>query len=53
MQRFWPFPVLCFSFAHFVAFSVGCGQLACTDLLCTRMSRLVCLSSTSISWSVR
>lgn len=29
------------------------GQFASTALSCARMSRLVCLSSTSISWSVR
>ncbi|HCI6253782.1 TPA: hypothetical protein NPO59_001658 [Klebsiella pneumoniae] len=55
----WPFlkfaqsklNILCLG--HRVTLPVGCGQLACTALLCARMSRLVCLSSTSISWSVR
>ncbi|EMH90796.1 hypothetical protein MTE1_5351 [Klebsiella pneumoniae JHCK1] len=45
------FNILCLG--HRVTLPVSCGQLACTDLFCARMSRLVCLSSTSISWSVR
>ncbi|EMH98122.1 hypothetical protein KPRYC492_13265 [Klebsiella pneumoniae RYC492] len=33
--------------------NIPVGSTTYTALLCTRMSRLVCLSSTSISWSVR